>query len=231
MDQEFRILNHDEVQSLLDHPKCKDIARQLGHLDYEVVYNKHLGGPGICTPFRKSHHLSNHIKKDWEELLDGYQTVLEKAYTLEGLWSLRFWTERAYRPYVLRYLHEEQRYQPEQFDIGGWWDLLIDLWEDSEAIHDEKESDFAYLFNILPTTKRLTKLLPKGKFTIYRGGHPAGDSWTLNRDKAKWFANMRVLDKEYVGKVFEKTITRNDALFYTNGREEDEVLLKTILTK
>jgi hypothetical protein len=95
-------------------------------------------------------------------------------------------------------------------------------------IYQDKEHHFAYLFGLIPTIKRLTKPLPKGKFTIYRGGHPDGDSWTLDQQKAEWFANRFPWSG---GKVYEKTVTSDQVLFYTDERDEKEVLLKTILQK
>jgi len=203
----------------------------LGYVPFKVVHCKIRGGPGVCTPFLKTSFMLDNQAEYWEKRLDQYQEYLDNAHTLKGLYDLYLVTERAYRPYVIAYLHQEYRYDPEQFDRGGWWEFLIDLWEDGEAIHGQKEHHFAYLFNLLPTTKAITRELPKGKFTIYRGGHPDGDSWTLSRDKAQWFANMRCRDKQYGGKVAEKIITKEEALFYTNGRNEQEVLLKTILNK
>ena len=221
-----RFLTPKQIQALLNHPKCIDLACQLGHMPYNVIMDERMG-PSICTPFFKSFHILQYIEQQWETRLDHYQELLDNAHTLEGLWNLRFYTERAYRPYVMRHLHQELLYDPLQFDRGGWWELLMDLWTDSEAIHCEKERDFAYLFRLVPTTKKLTQALPKGRFKVFRGGHPGGDSWTLDRNKATWFAGR-------FGKahgVHEQWITKQNALFYTNERSEQEVLLKTILDK
>ena len=228
--QQLAILKADQIQQLLDHPKCLQLADLCGHMPYQVVVCDITGTPGICSPFFKAPLVTDHTQRYWEQRLDRYIDTLAGCTTLEGLIRLRVYTERAYLPYMMAYLHGIGTYDPAQFDRGQWWELLKDTWRDSEAIHGEKEHDFAYLFNLLPTTKRLTRDLPR-KFKIYRGGHPDGDSWTLSREKAQWFSMMRCADKQYKGQVQEKTITRDQALFYDNDREEQEVLLKTILNK
>lgn len=63
--------------------------------------------------------------------------------------------------------------------------------------------------------------------TVYRGtqSHKAkvrGMSWTLDKDKATWFANRW---KTLNGKVYQATIKKKDVYAYFTGRNEKEVVL------
>ena len=125
---------------------------------------------------------------------------------------------------------------------NDYWDVVVSVWIDSENIYanlyswksllteqyanphlmmDEKEKAF---FDSLPE-----------EITIFRGGmDDKGFSWTLDKDRANWFADRWLMngnlgDKSNVTKrhntnLFEKTINKNDALAYLNGRGEDEII-------
>ena len=59
------------------------------------------------------------------------------------------------------------------------------------------------------------------EITIFRGGiDDKGFSWTLDKDRACWFANRWYQDH----RVFEKTINKSDALAYLNGRNESDII-------
>jgi hypothetical protein len=68
-----------------------------------------------------------------------------------------------------------------------------------------------------------------GPFTVYRGvagmrqhRHVRGVSWTLDQDRARWFATRRGL---YDPAVLALTVSERRVLVYTNARKEQEVLL------
>ena len=61
---------------------------------------------------------------------------------------------------------------------------------------------------------------------IYRGASDKnGLSWTLDREKAEWFAqrNQHFMGEEM--KVFEKKVHKNRIFAYLNGRKEQEIIL------
>ena len=112
----------------------------------------------------------------------------------------------------------------------GYWDagnlteeeneLVESVWIDAENPGVNRDV-WLTLFEAMPCGA-LDKL-PK-KFTIYRGTGADDDnngiSWTLSKKVAKFFAD-RFRDD---GVVLEREIARSDALFYTNGRGEEEVI-------
>lgn len=73
--------------------------------------------------------------------------------------------------------------------------------------------------------------------TIYRGAQGVNEkealwgavsrpSWTLSRDKAKWFANR--WDHLSDGVVVGATVPRGAIMFYSSGRQEQEVIPETL---
>ena len=71
---------------------------------------------------------------------------------------------------------------------------------------------------------------PGAPWTVYRGvsgrgraRRVRGYSWTIDRDKAQWFANRFASLGNPA--VFSTTIEQNNVLFYTNGRKEQEFVV------
>ena len=60
-------------------------------------------------------------------------------------------------------------------------------------------------------------------FTVYRGARdPDGYSWTLDVEKARWFASRWGQDLS----VFSKKVNKlEDTVAYFNSRNEEEILL------
>ena len=105
----------------------------------------------------------------------------------------------------------------------AWEQLLFLEFSDSHLMMDEEDTKF---FNELPNT-----------ITIYRGGiDDKGYSWTLDKEKAEWFANRWLMngnmgDKSNVTNrhetnIFEKTINKSDAIAYLSDRNESEIIYR-----
>jgi len=72
--------------------------------------------------------------------------------------------------------------------------------------------------------KEWIKELPDGEFSIYRGGTPDGFSWTLSETRATWFAT-RFKIVGIADNVYTMRVTKDDVLWYTDERSEQEVVL------
>ena len=97
-------------------------------------------------------------------------------------------------------------------------------WAQQELNSDPgRVCNWKQVFKLRPTIPSLTKGLPV-KFTIYRAGDPSGMSWTLKKKTADWFANRMQLCGVWVP-ICERRIKRIEVLFYTNRRNEHEVVL------
>ena len=119
-------------------------------------------------------------------------------------------------------------------------DLVLECWIDSENIHQNAE-EWADLLARIPHEYFLAALGADDKETfaklpeeieIYRGAkkglNEEGLSWTLDREKAEWFAN-RFEREDEEGIVLTRTVKKKDIAFYTNRRGEDEVVVATDL--
>ena len=111
----------------------------------------------------------------------------------------------------------------------GYWDaenlteadreLVEMVWTDAEFPSVNRDY-WLPLFEAMPRDSLAG--LPK-TLTIYRGTSPddeTGISWTTDKAIAEFFANRFKDD----GVVLEREIARSEALFYTEGRGESEVI-------
>jgi hypothetical protein len=70
--------------------------------------------------------------------------------------------------------------------------------------------------------------IPEGEFTIYRAGTKDGLAWTMNIEKARHFHNRNEMffkSKPEHNNFMKMNVTKEDVLFYENGRDEEEVVL------
>jgi len=123
--------------------------------------------------------------------------------------------ERPYRPtYLLAYLNSEVA-------RGVETDLILSLWRDTEAPHYAQETwDEIFAHERFDPASLDRSAIPAGTFPIYRGGDYAGRSWTLDQQIGTWFAHRFGTQR-----VQTATISGDEVLFYTNGRQEQEVVL------
>ena len=108
--------------------------------------------------------------------------------------------------------------------------LVRDAYTDTEFIHVELDR-WKIMLDHMDTYKRLARLpkewvddLPDGEFRIYRGGTPNGFSWSLDKGIAEWFAT-RFKSIGIVDKVYTMLVTKAEVLWYTDERNEQEVVL------
>jgi hypothetical protein len=52
-----------------------------------------------------------------------------------------------------------------------------------------------------------------------------GNSWSLDYEKAKWFAERRGFSKDSYPLVYAMTVNKNDVLAYFTRRQEAEILV------
>lgn len=108
------------------------------------------------------------------------------------------------------------------------------VWTDSENVYQNVHI-IVQLLNIIDDSRlvmneedRKTFDAMPDEFTVYRGcteRNAGGMSWTLNREKAEWFAN-RLLQPGDKCKVLDAKVKKEHVLFYTNARGEQEIVLE-----
>lgn len=146
-----------------------------------------------------------------------------------------FLRERPYRPMILQEVAEF-------VDGAEYWRLVHQVWVDSEncwEYQDEwydmltadatgrefmSDEDVRCVFTLPPEKGGL---LPETK--IYRGFSwdeaLDGFSWTLDRARAKWFANRSAWRKGDIPKVATATVKREHVIAYITSRDEQEIVL------
>ena len=86
-----------------------------------------------------------------------------------------------------------------------------------------KKANLDYIYS--DSDKKVLELLPD-EFTVYRGlmnkAKVNALSWTLDKDKAIWFAT-RFNNK---GKLYKATCKKKDILVYLSGRSESEIVVE-----
>lgn len=105
-----------------------------------------------------------------------------------------------------------------------YWELVKGIWSRQEFNTDGKrKKNWKLIFNHRPSIPSLTEELPD-RFTAYRAGKEDGFSWTLDKETAEWFHNRF---KSQFGNIpfLTKPFTKEDVVFYTNSRNEQEVVI------
>ena len=168
------------------------------------------------------------------------KTALEKA-VRQGEWSSAVYLhERPYRAQALDTY--SNLVQPD----GTYWDLVGDVYCDTENFWQES-ARWAKLLGskrgerdafMMPEEREHLAGLPD-QLTIYRGVNGRGKrlswAWTLDRDKAVWFAER--LAEIRTGRpptVFTATAEKHEAIGYLGRRGESEIVVppsKLIITR
>lgn len=157
---------------------------------------------------------------------DHKRAAAEQAKDSKDFSHFIFLHERPYR--LLAFDECKEMMEPEEY-----WTLLHSIWIDSENIWQHQSLWVHLLSATIPgsfmTSEEQDQLnrLPD-LVTIYRGyekGRNArGMSYTLNPEKAKWFAN-RWKNPKYPGVVKERCIKKSRIFAFTNDRNEEEVIV------
>lgn len=164
--------------------------------------------------------------------------MLNKRFELIKEAAQQAWDHRDFQTYVFRH---ERPYRLQAFEKcagelspSEYWELLASIWTDSENIWENKG-----LWRKLWTAKlpdkesamdqdELDRLasLPQ-ELTIYRGSNRStnqkGLSWTLSRDKAKWFAN-RFHSNGRRRTICIATVDKKNVHALFLGRNEEEIV-------
>ena len=141
------------------------------------------------------------------------------------------WTHE--RPYRCRAFDKIKS----KFSDADYWKTLGEIWVDSENIWQDVDLWKKFLSSKRPDRNKIMSeedlavfdKLPSN-ITIYRGqlsGRTPTFSWTLNEEKAEWFANRYFTKKrsDVNAEVLTKVINKVDVLAYFGGRGEQEIVI------
>ena len=163
-----------------------------------------------------------------------YKTQQIQQAKHERNWSLIIWLhERPFRwkafAKIAAHLHDQE-----------YWNLFADVWTDSENIY-ERATLIRNLLKARSVESRTMMMTEKEKQVLYnlpdpitawrgtrfaRGDHRL--SWTLDKDKACWFAKRF---RQGTPVVWEAQIFHRDTVAYLDRRGENEIIaLKSKIT-
>ena len=170
--------------------------------------------------------MNNHYNRRYEYVKAGVAEALK-----EGDFTRYVYThERPYRVNASIHCIENYRVSDEEY-----WELLGSIWGDSENIWQNLADWKRLLRSKRPKRwlfmeeedRETLKNLP-ARLKVYRGcirgQNENGMSWTLDKDKARWFSN-RLRRKEWTARVLEKEVPKSRVFAYLSGRGESEVIL------
>lgn len=129
------------------------------------------------------------------------------------------------RPYRITALTEV----PPETD--GYWEMVATWWMDTEYPSLVIEDWLVILDspgarNMMSDEERATLDALPARVLVYRGvpegGIEEGLSWTLDKDRALWFAQR--FGKP--GRVLERSVSKTEIVAYLNGRQEQEIVLR-----
>ena len=131
------------------------------------------------------------------------------------------WTERTL--YLLNRLKSEMGSRCNDLQV---WYLIEDTWVESEKNHLNRDL-WREIFSLrkVPSHFAKTDIPPfftlPDELVVFRGGDPSGFSWSMSNKKGRWFAERYGQNRKFWG----LHIRKSDVLFYTNKREEQEVVV------
>jgi hypothetical protein len=163
----------------------------------------------------KIFHTIRNKRDEWREFLNSPEpTTFDEVMHFLCSGAL---IERPYRPLTLLELLKSQKLS--HLTDEEVWKLIEDIWIDGEMNSSNRQL-WEKIFSIRKVPSSLTKHLPN-EMVVYRGGNPDGLSWTLSKEQGLWFANR--FDEDLP--LCSMKIKKEDVLFFTDKREEDEVIV------
>lgn len=116
-----------------------------------------------------------------------------------------------------------------------YWELLAEVWTDSENIWQNREqwitlltSDRAHWRRIMGHSERSAYQKLPDVLTVYRGyNHEGGEeglSWTLSEKVATWFSQRHARDAED-GTVLKGLVRKEHVIAHFTGRNEEEIVV------
>ena len=186
----------------------------LDRLQHPLVY---------AVPYLEQ--MNNHYNRRYEYVKAEVAKALEDGDFFRYVFS----HERPYR--VNAFIHCIANYTVSDED---YWELLGSIWGDSENIWQNLtkwkrllRSKRPHRARFMEEDREKLKDLPQ-QLKVYRGcirgKNEKGLSWTLDKDRAKWFSN-RLRQKTQNACVLEKEIPKSKVFAYLTRRGESEIVI------
>lgn len=192
----------------------------------------------LCSPFHKGigvpverylnnpkgNHLVNVALKRYELFYkvfnnkkSNYNAILGALCFVDKVWKV---------DYLHKFLFKSSN---EVLSIKQKWDLIRETWCVIEFPYKHEIARICWndIFNRTNRPMCIVNQFPVDKeYTVYRGGHPEGLSWTTSKECATWFyKRWDINGRRPDYKLSKKTVKGNDIIFSGNRGNEDELVL------
>jgi hypothetical protein len=149
----------------------------------------------------------------------------------EGKWQKVLWLhEKPYRMSVFLRVCD-------RMSDRDYWRALGSLWLETENLHEDQDEWVAALTASRPgrtewlmdEAERAVLARLDEQVTVYRGfrrpGRHLAPSWTLDRERAEWFARRPLDPHGSGGYLATSTVAKSSVIAYFAGRGEQEIVL------
>jgi hypothetical protein len=188
-----------------------------GPMDF--VHSKHYVGFDVSSLGQSgepNRTVAIHRENEYRQLLSKPALTADDIDTIfTGL------VEKAYFDSELVFILTEHN---SQLSDEEYWNVVIDCWCRQEFTTAGGRGDnWRTIFDHRLRPESLIADLPD-TFVAYRAGEEDGFSWTLDESVADWF-RQRFEEQFDDVPMHKRTFERTDAVFYTNRRKEQEVVI------
>lgn len=216
----------------------KDTAKTFLYLDVEetpvspIVVQHPIFETGITMIKHNGKNVMVNImenEQDLQHAREFQKKRIDKAATVFDVYSV---IRKSYKLTFLKYIQDYLS----QDDMSM---LLADAWVSSENPNQDANVSISMAVKLFKRCNKKVLMTEEdynvyqslpGDFEIYRGvavgRNPKGLSWTMNKDKAEWFANRFNRNGKF-GYVQQAMADRECVLAYFNTRNEDEIVIST----
>lgn len=216
----------EQVSDLLDRFAPEELDPEL---EAYLEESDEFGWTMIRHPLVYSVIHTDQLNKQVNKMLKYKKEALERALQEENWHTYVYLHERAYR--IDAFIEIEDVLPDETY-----WELLGQIWTDSENIYQNEEQWRDLLTSPRPGHEAMmsddekTALAedPADEFPIYRGfireGREQGLSWSTNSITAKWFARRLAQDGD-TPRLATGTVSKADVIAFFDGRSETEIVV------
>ena len=186
---------------------------------FDIIKSKHYCGmdtSGFGPPGEHNRNVAIHRYNSYQEML-----AKEKLNASDIETIFTSFIEKPYFDTELVFLLTEHE---KNLSLDEYWELVVDYWCLQEFTTEGGRGDnWRKIFSHRERPSYLTEGL-NDSFIAYRAGEETGFSWTLDKKVAEWF-HQRFVSNFGDIPLLQRTFQKEEAVFYTNRRNEQEVVI------
>lgn len=210
-------INTDNSLEMLKQYSNVELHPELQKFVVDTEIGKYIKHPLVFSPLVLPGLANQMLEQKYKQLREALDTKNFSRYV--------FLHERPYRLSAFKDIKH-------QLTDEDYWKLLSSIWTDTENSHQDLgtwknlfKSKRNQRHNLMTEEELKTMESLDDTVTIFRGCvenlNEDGLSWTLDRERAEWFANR--FDQK--GIVIEKAIGKEKIVAYFSGRGEQEIIV------